>query len=197
MAALARAWVAGLPEGWRQVEAVIAALRAGYAHDRSATASPDCTDVVAEFLLHSRRGPDYLFASAAAVLLRSLGYPTRVVSGLYAAPGRYDLRTRHTPVTGDDVHFWAEVRLPDGRWVAVEPTPGYELMPPVRAWSERIARALGGGGEWARGHAAGLLAAAAVLGLLAAPPPRRARSAGDDRVGLARGATRGAACCGP
>ena len=121
---------------------MIAALRQGYAHDRSATAPAGCTDVVAEFLLRSRRGPDYLFASAAAVLLRSLGYPTRVVSGLYAAPGRYDPRTRHTPVTGDDVHFWAEVRLPDGLWVAVEPTPGYELMPPVRPWSERIARAL-------------------------------------------------------
>ncbi len=146
-----RAWVAGLPEGWGQVEAVIAALRAGYAHDRSATAPPACTDVVAEFLLRSRRGPDYLFASSAAVLLRSLGYPTRVVSGLYAAPGRYDPRTRHTPVTGDDVHFWAEVRLPDGRWVAVEPTPGYELMPPVRAWSERIAAGARGAAGAGRG----------------------------------------------
>ena len=93
---------------------MIAALRQGYAHDRSATAPPGCTDVVAEFLLRSDRGPDYLFASSAAVLLRSLGYPTRVVSGLYAAPGRYDPRTRHTPVTGEDVHFWAEVRLPNG-----------------------------------------------------------------------------------
>ena len=85
---------------------MIAALRQGYAHDRSATASSGCTDVVAEFLLESRRGPDYLFASSAAVLLRSLGYPTRLVSGLYAAPGKYDPRTRHTPVTRDDVHFW-------------------------------------------------------------------------------------------
>ena len=98
------------------------------------------------------------------MLLRSLGYPTRVVSGLYAAPGRYDPRTRHTPVTGEDVHFWAEVRLPDGLWVAVEPTPGYELMPPVRAWSERIAQALAAAGRWVRGHAAGLLAAACRLG---------------------------------
>ncbi len=166
VAALARAWVNGLPEGWRQVEAVIAALRRGYSHDRSATAAPDCQDVVAEFLLRSGRGPDYLFASSAVVLLRSLGYPTRLVSGLYAAPSRYDPRTRHTPVTSDDVHFWAEVRLPGGRWVAVEPTPGYEVMPPVRTWAEQIARALLTVSNWAVGHAAGLLAAMAGLGVL-------------------------------
>jgi hypothetical protein len=118
-------------------------------------------------LLRSRRGPDYLFASSAVVLLRSLGYPTRAVSGLYAAPGQYDPRTRHTPMTRDDVHFWAEVRLPDGRWVAVEPTPGYELMPPVRAWSDHVARALRAAVKWARDHVAGLLAAASAIGVLA------------------------------
>jgi hypothetical protein len=163
---LARGWVADLSEGWSQVEAVISALRHGYAHDRSATAPAGCSDVVAEFLLHSRRGPDYLFASSATVLLRSLGYPTRLVSGLYAAPGRYDPRTRHTPVTREDVHFWAEVRMPDGLWVAVEPTPGYELMPPVRPWREQIARALASAVRWARGHAVELLAGAVVLVVL-------------------------------
>jgi transglutaminase-like putative cysteine protease len=167
VAALARGWAAGRPEGWRQVEAVIEALRRDHVHDRSATAPPGCPDVVAEFLLRTRRGPDYLFASSAAVLLRSLGYPTRVVSGLYAAPGRYDPRTRHTPLTRDDVHFWAEVRLTGGRWIAVEPTPGYELMPPVRPWSEQMVEAFSAAWRWARAHAAGLLAAAVVLGVLA------------------------------
>ena len=42
------------------------------------------SDAVEYFLFESRRGPDYLFATSAAVLLRSLGYQTRVVSGLYA-----------------------------------------------------------------------------------------------------------------
>ena len=158
VAALAKSFVAGLPDGWGQVEAVIAALRQRYSHDRSATVPASCTDVVADFLCRSHQGPDYLFASSAAVLLRSLGYPTRVVSGLYAAPGRYDPRTRHTPVTLEDVHFWAEVRLPDGLWVAIEPTPGYELMPPYRPWSERIAEGLADIGRWVRGHAALLLA---------------------------------------
>jgi hypothetical protein len=67
-------------------------------------------------------------------------------------------------VTRDDVHFWAEVRLPTGRWIAVEPTPGYELMPPVQSWSERMAEAVAAAMRWARGHAAALLGAAFVLG---------------------------------
>lgn len=167
VAALAKVWTAGVPEGWAQVEAVVGALRRGYAHDRSATAAAGCTDVVAEFLLRSRRGPDYLFASSAAVVLRTLGYPARVVSGLYTAPGGYDPRTRHTPVTREGVHVWAEVRTPDGLWVAVEPTPGYELMPPVRPWHERLARALEAVGRWAVRHAAGLSALAVGLGVLA------------------------------
>jgi len=46
----------------------------------------------------------------------------------------------------------------NGTWVAIEPTPGYELLPPVRPWSERIARALWAVGNWAQSHALGLLA---------------------------------------
>jgi protein-glutamine gamma-glutamyltransferase len=163
VASLARGFVAGVPEGWCQVEAVIAAIRRRYSHDRAATTPPDCTDVVADFLLKSHRGPDYLFASSAAVLLRSLGYPTRVVSGLYAAPEHYDARMRHTPVTAENVHFWAEVRMPDGLWVAIEPTPGYDLMPASRSWSQLIATALAGAGSWAQRHAALVLATAVGL----------------------------------
>ena len=166
VASLAKSFVAGVPEGWRQVAAVTAAIRRGYTHNRAATIPPDCTDVVAEFLLRSHQGPDYLFASSATVLLRSLGYPTRVVSGLYATPEMYDPVTRHTPLTAEAIHFWAEVRLPDGIWVAIEPTPGFELMPPVRPWSHRIVQALARAGRWALAHATGMLAALVSLALL-------------------------------
>jgi hypothetical protein len=88
------------------------------------------------------------------------------VSGLYASPERYDPRTRHTPVTREDVHFWAEVRMPNGVWVAVEPTPGFALMPPIRPWSERLALALAAAGWWAVAHALGLLAGAVLLGVV-------------------------------
>ncbi|MFO0888146.1 MAG: transglutaminase-like domain-containing protein [Isosphaeraceae bacterium] len=153
IAALARSWAAEVPRGWGQVEAIVARLRGHATHDNLALVPPDCPDATAHFLLESRRGPDYLFAGAAAVLLRSLGYPTRLVSGLYAAPERYDARTRHTPVTREDVHVWAEVRLHGGAWVAVEPTPGYELMAPVRSWSDLLLAALAAVGRRAKSNA--------------------------------------------
>ncbi len=137
-----------MPQGWAQIEAVVSNLRQHYTHDRLATAAPASIDVVADFLLGSRRGPDYLFASAAVVMIRSLGYPARLVSGLYAVPDRYDPRTRHTPVTSNDVHVWAEVRIPNGHWVAVEPTPDYELLPPTFPWSELIVKVLKRMGYW-------------------------------------------------
>ncbi|MGE3818105.1 MAG: transglutaminase domain-containing protein [Isosphaeraceae bacterium] len=154
--ALARSWAGGTPRGWDQVEAVVAALRRHAAHDRQGTAPPDCTDVVAHFLLRSRRGPDYQFATAAAVLLRSLGYRTRLVSGLYAAPGQYDPRTRHTAVRREDVHVWAEVRLPSGTWVGIEPTPGYVIAGPALSFWESALAVLTEAGRWARSHALGL-----------------------------------------
>lgn len=165
VAALAREWTAGIPRGWVQVEAVVAALRRGFVHDRAATAPAEVTDTVRHFLLESRRGPDYQFASAAAVLLQSLGYSTRIVGGFYAAPARYDPRTRHTPVIGDDVHVWPEVILPGGTWVAIEPTPGYELMGPARSWAQRLRAALVAAARRLWSHAPALGICAAALGL--------------------------------
>ncbi|MDX2037640.1 MAG: transglutaminase-like domain-containing protein [Isosphaeraceae bacterium] len=162
--ALAEAWSQGVPHGWRQIEAIVAEMRGRHVHDREAVVPEGCPDVVEHFLLDAKRGPDYLFASSTAVLLRMLGYPTRLVSGLYAAPEDYDPTTRHTLVKQDDVHVWLEVRTPEGLWVAVEPTPGYELLPPIRPWSEQIARSLAAGLRWARERSIPIVLA--VLGIL-------------------------------
>jgi hypothetical protein len=171
VAALGESWTAGIPWGWGQVDAVVAALRRDYTFDRSATARPEDADAVHYFLLQGRRGPDYLFATASAVVLRSLGYPARVVSGFYASPEKYDVRTHHTHVDLDDVHFWAEVQIPSGTWVAIEPTPGYRLMAPVIPWGEQLAELFNA--AWRRVRENPLLAAAVVLACLAAYLLRR------------------------
>jgi transglutaminase-like putative cysteine protease len=141
VAALAARWGAGHAEGWAQVEAVVDALRAHAVHDRSAVADPEADDVVADFLLRSRRGPDYLFASSAVVLLRDLGYSSRLVSGLHVPQGRLDRRSGQTLLGADDLHVWAEVRMVDGTWVPIEPTPGYALAIGWRPWHAALADA--------------------------------------------------------
>jgi hypothetical protein len=138
--ALAHAWAGALPRGYPQVEAIVARLRSGsYRLDPAATLPADCADTAAYFLLESQRGPDYLFATSAAVLLRALGYPARVCAGLYVSPARFDRLAGQTPVLPEDVHVWGEVCMDEATWFTVEPTPGYEVLPPLVPWWRQVA----------------------------------------------------------
>ncbi len=116
-----------LPAGWPQIQGLTAHLRQHYAHDRDASLPPTCDDPIHYLLHQAHGGPDYQFATTAALALRSLGYPTRVVSGFYVDPKKYVATAGFTPVTKDDAHFWVEVKSTDGGWVKFDPTPGFEL----------------------------------------------------------------------
>jgi len=76
---------------------------------------------VAEFLFDKQRGYCEYFASAAAVLLRLQGIPTRYVTGLsvHATNRRGD----HYLVRALDAHAWIEVWIAGVGWVEVDPTP--------------------------------------------------------------------------
>ena len=181
IAAVAAAWTAGVPRGWPQLDAVVRALRTGYEFDPDARPPADHPHPVLWFLFESRRGPAYLFATAAALLLRKLDYPTRVCLGYYAAPDRYDPETDHTPVRAGDLHLWPEVLLRDGHWLVLEPTPGYAVLPPLRPWRERVADALDALAEWAKRNALAL--GAIALGVTALLWQRRRVS---DAIATAR-----------
>jgi transglutaminase-like putative cysteine protease len=162
---LAQDWTADTPHGWPQIQAVVARLRQEFIHDRRARPPEDCDHTVAHFLLKSRRGPDYQFASATVLLLRSLGYSARLASGLYVQPSRYETRSRHTPVLAEDVHFWPEVYAGAGDWIPLEPTPGYELLSPPPTLGDRVQAALWGSWQFVVAQAVplALLVAATVL----------------------------------
>lgn len=165
IAALARAWTRHVPSGYPQVAAIVARLRGGsYVLDPAASPPPECPDSAAYFLLESRRGPDYLFATSAVLLLRTLGIPSRLCTGLYARPARYDRLARQTAILPEDVHCWVEVCLDGHTWITVEPTPGYEVLPPRRTWWEQAAQVGAKAIRRLRQHplACGLLAIAAL-----------------------------------
>lgn len=152
VAQLAREWTQGVPRGYAQVETVCHRLKTEYTLDRTANAPEDHSFPLGHFLFESRRGPDYQFATAATVLLRSLGYSARLVSGFYASPERYDARKRQTPVLSKDVHFWCEVFAGGGTWITMEPTPCFKtLEPPPTLWS-RVQRTLLALGRTAMQH---------------------------------------------
>lgn len=176
VAPLAKAWARGEPRGWKQIDAIISRLRRDYILDRDAVAPSTSSSPLEWFLHESHRGPDYLFASSAALLLRTLGYPTRVCLGYYASPSAYDRETDHTPVTLEDLHFWSEVRLRDGHWLVLEPTPGYEVLGPSWPVMERLGQVLAQGWRWLKANWLGCLA----LGAFGAGAWIRRREIQDD-----------------
>ncbi len=72
------------------------------------------------FLFSNRRGYCEQFATAMAVMLRTLGIPTRIAVGF--SPGT-PLPDGSYLVTNHDAHAWPEVWFPRSGWVTFEPTP--------------------------------------------------------------------------
>jgi len=161
VAALAREWTTDQPRGCQQIQAICQRLRNDYTVDRHAVAPDDVVPVV-WFLTESKRGPDYLFATAAAMMLRTMGYPTRFCLGYYAFPAAYDEETDHTPVKATDLHLWPEVMLSDGQWLVIEPTPGYDVLAAKLSWTQRAAVWYGQAIAWMQ-HNALILAAGAMM----------------------------------
>lgn len=160
---LAAAWTQGLPRGTAQIDAIVQRLQAEYVLDPAARAPEHHPCPVMHFLLESKRGPDYQFATAAALLLRSLDYSTRMVGGFYVSPERYDARRQHTPVVTADAHTWIEVHLSGQQWITVDPSPGYDVLRPTPGWRERIVSAAVSVGRWVMNHAVPLTLAALLL----------------------------------
>lgn len=95
-------------------------------------AVPSGEDVVENFLFDSKEGYCIHYASAAVLLLRSLGVPARYVTGY--AVGRDEFQKNadgtYTAVVPDqDGHAWAEVYEYGIGWVPVEVTKGADSSP--------------------------------------------------------------------
>ncbi|MEW6775937.1 MAG: DUF3488 and transglutaminase-like domain-containing protein [Bdellovibrionota bacterium] len=93
-------------------------LSSNYAY---ALGSPPAADPLAAFLFERREGHCEYFASAAAVLLRTLGVPARVVTGF--ASGEFDPDSSEWVVRESDAHAWVEAFDPEEGWITVDPSP--------------------------------------------------------------------------
>jgi transglutaminase-like putative cysteine protease len=79
---------------------------------------------VAEFLFEKKKGYCEYFASAAAVLLRLQGIPTRYVRGFTVREA--NRIGGHYAVREADAHAWVEALLPGRGWVEADATPAGE-----------------------------------------------------------------------
>ena len=89
-------------------------------------------DPIADFLLVRKEGHCEYFASAMAVMLRSLGIPARLVNGFRT--GEFNTITGSYIIRASDAHTWVEVFFPGQGWVSFDPTPPDPRQLPT-AWS--------------------------------------------------------------
>jgi protein-glutamine gamma-glutamyltransferase len=79
-------------------------------------------DPLANFLFERKRGHCEYFASAMAVMLRTLGIPSRVITGFRS--DEFNDLTANYVVRAKDAHAWVEAYFPGFGWQTFDPTPG-------------------------------------------------------------------------
>jgi len=89
-------------------------------------------DPIANFLFERKQGHCEYFASSMAVMLRTLGIPSRVVNGFHGdefndITGSYIVRAKHA-------HAWVEAYFPGYGWQTFDPTPGSTAANP-QGWA--------------------------------------------------------------
>jgi transglutaminase-like putative cysteine protease len=104
-------------------------------HYRYTTRLPQrpAADPLAHFLFERRAGHCEYFASAMAVMLRTLGIPSRVVTGFQS--GIYNPVSGWYVVRASDAHSWVEGYLPRRGWTTFDPTPPSADRPSASVWA--------------------------------------------------------------
>jgi transglutaminase-like putative cysteine protease len=128
IANLAQQWTSGQTNPFDEATTIQNHLRnpAFFQYTLNPPAVPSQTWPVLYFLTVSHRGYCQYFASAMGTMLRTLGIPTRLVSGYgpgttRTESGRQGLREQ--AVSTSDAHSWVEAYFPGYGWIPFEPTP--------------------------------------------------------------------------
>lgn len=74
-----------------------------------------------DFLFKAKMGNCEYYASAAAVILRKNGIPTRLVGGYIG--GYYNTTGKYYAVPQKNAHVWVEAFIENKGWISIDPTP--------------------------------------------------------------------------
>jgi transglutaminase-like putative cysteine protease len=123
---LAHRWVLGTTDPRLQARLIEARLRKDYRYDVDSP-SGSAKNPLYDFLFVSKRGHCEFYSTAMAMMLRTLGVPTRNVTGFIG--GTYNRFARSYAVRQGDAHSWVEVYLDDTGWTRFDPTPPANAAP--------------------------------------------------------------------
>jgi len=126
VAELARTWVGSATDPRLEARLIEARLRKDYRYDVDSS-SGAAKNPLYDFLFVSKRGHCEFYSTAMAVMLRTLGVPTRNVTGFIG--GTYNRFARSYAVRQGDAHSWVEVYLDDTGWTRFDPTPPASAAP--------------------------------------------------------------------
>jgi hypothetical protein len=108
------------PSPYRRALAIERYLTTEYGYTLQLPSQPPA-DPLADFLFRRRRGHCEYFASSMAVLLRTVGIPSRVITGFRGA--QFNQVNSTYIVRASDAHSWVEAFIPGAGWMAFDPTP--------------------------------------------------------------------------
>ena len=124
-----------------QAAALESWLRSNIAYDESIVGPRAGQDGVDYVLFEAKKGYCDYYASAMAVMARSLGIPARVATGF--ASGEYDAQRGLYQVYQYDAHTWVEVYFPQYGWIEFEPTASQPAIVRNRVDSNKTANPSG------------------------------------------------------
>jgi transglutaminase-like putative cysteine protease len=130
--ALASEWTAGARTPFREAEAIESHLRKDFRYSLQLPKSQP-SDPISDFLFRRRQGHCEYFASAMAVMLRTLGVPARVVTGFQS--GEFNPISGWLVIRSSDAHSWVEAWMPRRGWTVFDPTPPDPNAGAVTAWT--------------------------------------------------------------
>ena len=105
---------------YEKVGAIERFLKEEYTYSLDVARNPSQTPLD-DFLFFQKRGYCEHFATAMALMVRTLGVPARLVSGF--AGGEWNDFGQYYLVRQKDAHTWVEAFFPDMGWITFDPTP--------------------------------------------------------------------------
>ncbi|MFD1151933.1 transglutaminase family protein, partial [Saccharothrix hoggarensis] len=104
----------------------------GFTYTTQTESKVTTADALEDFVLNGKKGFCEQYASAMAIMARSVGMPARVALGFTAGFPTGDFQT----ITSQDAHAWVEIYFAGYGWMTFDPTPlsdGRGVNPPYIA----------------------------------------------------------------
>ena len=131
IAELAGSVTARAATSYEKTTAVLQHLLSNYAYSLDADTAISSRPID-EFLFTRKTGYCEHYATAMVLMLRTVGIPSRLVTGFLAT--EWNEFGNYYTVRQRDAHAWVEVYFPQSGWITMDPTPSNPTAPVSSLW---------------------------------------------------------------